>query len=466
MSTVVFTSENAGIAYYGRVPIFNSTYRLFQADGSECVFLATGTDLTATFFSFAGGSSAVSIAVDGGAPTTPTLNSGSNTTVTVFSGLTDTEHSVVIKNTIGQDLYADRAGFLSLTGASPALALPGSANGYGAYAIFLDIPFAAFGDVGSWLTTNETNAGYTSPFALKDANSSVTGVFNDCQMRFNASATSIKLWTYQVGTQYAISKDSGSVTIVTTPNTNTWEFATLLTGLDGQQHQWEITNVDHSSIGQYVDAVMCVGGAFGGSAPAARLGYAFYGDSITNGTGVPNSSQAWVFEVSHAKNVNPHNRGIAGTQVAGGDPQSGAVRYADVTSISPAPTICFILYGTNDVGAYSVGTFATAYASMLTNLKAGGPSTRFICLGLLPRTDESVATQAPYIAAIQTAATNAGLEFYDTTNWIDINTDLSDVVHPNAAGYAKIAAKVEGILSPARILHASLSRRGIYSQVL
>jgi lysophospholipase L1-like esterase len=117
-----------------------------------------------------------------------------------------------------------------------------------------------------------------------------------------------------------------------------------------------------------------------------------------------------------------------------------------VTGLVQAPVKVFEMFGVNDMQlAVNVATFQADVQTMLVNLRAGLPSAKIYCRGILnvASSISNSAQRGAYNAAKAAAVAAIGdsnIVFISTDGWINPATDTYDGLHPNAAGYAKIAA--------------------------
>ena len=100
--------------------------------------------------------------------------------------------------------------------------------------------------------------------------------------------------------------------------------------------------------------------------------------------------------------------------------------------------------GTNDIGhGVSAAQFHQGYVVMLERVRRAYPNAHIFAMQTFrtrygPETRNAVAAR--------TAAGDSKVHFVDTTGWIDPATDLSDAVHPNPTGHAKIARRLVQVL--------------------
>ena len=460
-ATVNYTATDAGIVFYGRVLAPDPNNRLFQATGSQAVVVVTGSSATMQVYSTT--TNGCTVQVDGGTISTPSLTAGATQTTTLFTGLPDTDHLVIITRSTGF-FYATAANFLQVTGASPALRLPAASDGAGYGPVTL-LKTAGNGVViGPW--SSNTNSGYSSP-----ATAYVT--WTDAALSARGRAATLRGWFYLDGATVSLECDGVRVALTTLPNTLTFGWVTLGTGLDATaDHTYSVTTRDGGGTGipaTTFDALMWVGGTglSAASAPVRPFILAAYGDSIPAGnSGGPgigvaalhDSAVGFVQQVGTAMGAAVYNRCINGTYVTIGGSVSGSVRMADVTSISPAPKWLIVLYGANDVSngqavgdTSTSGTFTYTYKSMLSALVAGLPvTTKIFVLTILPRTDRTPNQIAAYNAGITAAVTAVGasnITQIDTSAWgllqnngaasnyTDPSGNYDNSVHPGGKGY-------------------------------
>lgn len=442
--------------------------RQFSGQNTQIDFVATGTLLT--MLCNYPNTVTVQASVDGGAFTTLPNNGGTWANVTIFTGLSDTAHTVTIKHTSGTqgDFYLDRDTAFALTGAAPAVAAP---SGFGPQYPLNSTTFVSqSAQEGGW--ASETVGGYSAPQAR-------TSVWTDAAVRFRAACGTIKGWIFQDGATLKFQSDGADQTgTVVLPNTSQYGWVTLASGLDTAiEHEYSFSVANVIGGKTYVYAVMLVSGtglAAASFAPRAPL--ACYGDSLTiavTGTG-NNAAAGFAHKLGLQKSLAVHNRGVAGSTVkqfgSGGPPvttQAGeaTTRTPDITGLTPAPAFVILLYGTNDLaqvgGSETAVQFQASYQTMMNALIAALPATKFLCLGILPRKDFNAAARAPWSAAIQTVANgfaSANVQFVATEGWIDDSAgspDLFDSVHPNATGYDKMVTQLAPLVGFGTQLNAA-----------
>lgn len=419
--------------------------RQIHGQNSEIEGKFTGTQLE--YFGYITGATDYQISIDGGdfsQVTAVLLNDWQwNTMVT---GLSDALHSFILQqiNGAGND-YVDVDTSFRVTGGSPAMSADSAYS-------------PALGFVEN-----------SSLFVAKGCPPFGSGRFDiyyninrpDVLVGFFATTTTIRLWCWQLGGTFHLRTDGVDGGIITMPNTSLGGWVTVTTGADGgAQHLYEIIS-DYLPGGNpgnvIIWGVSLAGGTLGATAPATTDNIGLYGDSITFGVGATNNLTAWAYLLGKSTGLGIANRGMPSTTVHdfGSNPNPGETRTADITGLSPAVTQIIILYGTNDwsqaVAPETLAQFLASNVAMFNKLIAGTAVPLFALL-LLKRTDLSDASRdlwnAQITAAQAACTTPSRITIADTTSWIDTVTDLADSTHPNDAGHAKIAARVQSLLAP------------------
>lgn len=105
-----------------------------------------------------------------------------------------------------------------------------------------------------------------------------------------------------------------------------------------------------------------------------------------------------------------------------------------------APSMITLIAGTNNIAASE--TAAAVFAklqTLATDLKAKA-SVALVLVGTIPHYQAFLAVQTAYNALILGWAPPAGISVHDVTSTLIYPTDFADAVHPNTAGYNKMAA--------------------------
>lgn len=195
---------------------------------------------------------------------------------------------------------------------------------------------------------------------------------------------------------------------------------------------------------------------------------AAFGDSITEGVGASSPARGWAALLARELGVRLVDKGRSGTvlqatPVRDGRGGSGVSRFrADLLGDDRADGIA-ILYGYNDArytadpARFNVAAFVRDYRVVLDGLLAAGAERDGLCLGSPPYppdaglqlgsagfTGQSRAGFEAYVDAVRGLARDYGLFYAPVYEAMAACRDGSlaspDVVHPNDAGHALIAA--------------------------
>lgn len=460
MASLTFSPTNAACTFGGTwlflATGFGRPCWQVTGDGSDIEFTATGTDLTLTIR--CGVDNAWEIVIDGGAPSTVTITGGSFVTITAFTGLSDTAHTVILrmKQGVTGGKQIDSVNFGVLTGATPAVSLM---TGFGTtYLVASNTAFA-----GDGAFANVSNGNYTTPGNLQVTGRSVP----DGGIRFKGTLTGLKVWTNKssgIGA-YPIREaaDQANGTLTTTGGAPVlWQWLDIASGLDGTAEHEYFLSVAATALFMPIQ-VMAVGGTINAAAVTNYTPYAFYGDSITLGAvGTSgDSSLSFVHLVGMAARHGVVNLGFNNSRVVylGSNADAGEHRTAEVTGLATAPPVVVILYGANDAGgvgaAYNAATYLASYTAMLNSIIAGLPTAKIYCFGMLPTSASgtyatnraSVCTQT---AAAVAAVANSNVTFWSTDGVIDPDNGvdtIADKLHPSPTGYVKITNYVIRVLN-------------------
>src|ERR1035437_53549 len=472
---------------YGGYWVTNTYVSVASWDSSgysdDMQFTATGTDLTLRVIS--GSVSPLSIYVDGGTATTPTLTVNTWTTLSVFTGLSDAPHTVVIKAQGVVSFYVAQAACLSLTGSAPAMAVPAGLTGPNQV---INANAAKLSKTGGF-QVNATTGNNVTPWMFGVKANNIP--FCDACVGIYAKCTGILVWSNFYGSAEKISLtiDSGAEgadfapTPITPGTYNEWGWYTLASGLDGTAfHEYRFRSREGAA-NDYLYSFMCLGGDGNGITTHSWTDptsiYAFYGDSITQGieAAMGTGGSRWNFPwlVSQTMGVQCLNAGIRGAQTYGAAAPAGEIRFADVTAYGSALTNIFILYGTNDLGhSVTEANFKTAYTVMLNGIDTALQSSigatwyttcKVWCLAILFRGDSfdtgppSRATfNADLVAAVGLTTNPSRFTLVDSSGWL-ISSDMSSSdPHPKPAtsatppfgsvGAGKIASGILALLGP------------------
>ncbi len=362
------------------------------------------------------------ITVDGGAPSTPTYTADNTfQTITLVSGLSDASHQVEIKY-LNDTLYLDSDTGFQITGSAPTTSL---ATGFAQ-------PYQ--NNDATWLLYSKSDG--NPEFAFVGNYNVEKFVYSGQAVRFRATMTDLKIYCYTGGTHvWVLYQDGVQVATFTMPDTGVWQWNTFATGLSGT-HNYELVNIEKQTT--YVVQFMLVGTGLITIAPAAKVGAGFMGDSITNDYNRADERTGFPWLVSRYFTYADYCRGVNGAKIA------------DLQLVDGAPKKNIILIGVNDFSnGTNLTTFQNSYVSKLNTLLGTLDSdAKVYCLGILSNSIGDPVAYNLKIAAAVTAVADARVAYTDTTGWIDYVTDTDDGIHPSIAGQAKIAARLETLLTP------------------
>jgi lysophospholipase L1-like esterase len=444
MPTTVYPVTNSAITTVGRAfdgNVSGRTARLLEGLHSGWDFQATGTALTLKIALAVVGGAGLSASIDGGAYTALTMPGSQDTytDTTVFTGLTDTTHSVQIRHTSGTFNYIalDQVSSFSLTGAAPAVAI--YASNYGMTYPVCAMPIQGFGSIEGWWTTQSNNG-----YQVLTAN----GV--DCTLRFKAQTSQLTLWGWCASQTYRLQTDGSNTATITASNTSTYDFLPAFTGLDNTAvHEYAIVANEPGFTNLLYGVMAPAGSSIVQQQVRQRPLIVWLGDSITAGYGVTDSTLSFANLISCQKNYSEQNFAVSGqrlaiyraaTNVIENEIWYGAFPPA-LSSVIPSYII--LLAGYNDANQ---GVAATDFgASYLVTLQQLYASVNVLCLGILNTSTGTVsAVRSAFNSQISTAAATMGGNFLyvNTDNWINPATDTIDGIHPNSSGVSKIVTQL------------------------
>ncbi len=440
MATTTFSITQAAGAVWGGsytdTTVSGSPAR--ATDTSSTVDLVvTGTALAVGIYDYP-----LNYTVDGGAVQSYTGNTSARLAVPIFSGLADGPHTVHISCPYA--MRWDTPNFAVVTGAAPAVSTPA---GMGPAYVIQDCPGISVDGSLDAAGNVQGQRGYHNDFG--------GAYWGGGQIRFRATCTGVQVFAYAQACTFGLLVDGVDLGVRVSPTGSVWGWVPIASGLDGTtEHEYTILQVGTGNVLTWASAVMAAGGTLNTTALTPWPTWAFYGDSITMGQGLADTTVGFPHLIASVKKVGVRNLGIPGSHVINvPTPQGtdGSVRTAQVTGLSPAPARVVVMYGTNDAIGIAQGTETTAelgaaYQTMIEALVTGLPaSTPVDCLTYLPFTVIGDTARAANLAAITAAVAavspNAAVRLLDTSSWINPATDLQgDNIHPTAGGDAKIAA--------------------------
>jgi len=448
--TQSYASNNAAVLDLGLIGAANPTYQQVNSADACKVFVVNGTECTAKLRANTTGA-VWEVSIDGGAYSNITmLAANTDETKTLFTGLTDTDHCVVIRRKGIASNFFIVADCFTVTGTLATIRAAGASDGvgYGPHVLTSAAAWSTSALTGSW---DLVGGQY------------IYSLWPDCTARIRGRGTSFKVWLGEIGGKFAVWVDGVKQATVTAPNTGRFNLLTLASGLSDAEHIIDLVSASDST--QYVVGVMFTGGtapALGATPPSALPGIAAFGDSIargTAGTGL-DSSLGVLAKLAFATGKLPYNRGVNGNKIA-----ELKARTANITGLNASISDCLIIAGTNDLNAGTTigdastsGTYTGDWKLTLDALISGLTNAQPIrVLKILPRTGFTPNQLATYDDALVVAAaacsdpgrvtvTNVGA----SDPWIlqnngasvaftDVAGDTSDGLHPDDSGCTKIA---------------------------
>lgn len=390
-------------------------------------FIVSGFKLTAVMY---GNGSNCRIIIDGGAPQVITPPAGWST-VTLFSGLTDAPHRVKLGGASGTSLACafDVVGTFSLEShAVPAVTHPTDISNYWPLGI---APYAVYGAL-------DTTPGFGGGFGYYSHPYTWGG--DGFGMRFRSTTDKVQVFSYGYGGgQFVLLRDGVQVGgPFVMPADGVWDIRTLATGLTGT-HEYEIIQIvaDHIS----TDFAVLAANIEPVAHPVRDLDV-WYGDSIVVESVLTDVRQGEAWIVATAGGRAAHRIGTGGAKAS----TFGRDNTALVTGLAQAPVKIFECFGANDMQlGVSLATFQADVQTMLQNLRAGCPSAKIYCRGILPVASSisNYTQRSAYNAAKAAAVAAIGdplIVYVNTDGWLNTTTGLYDGLHPNAAGYGTAAS--------------------------
>jgi lysophospholipase L1-like esterase len=186
-----------------------------------------------------------------------------------------------------------------------------------------------------------------------------------------------------------------------------------------------------------------------GSEPRGSL-VAFYGDSYTRGSKASSKDKRWSTIVSHDHGWREFNPSVSGLGFIHNRRLFGAGDLPDLI-IKRHPDLVIVTLGLNDNFSYDVAATAirTQIGADLRRMKDALPRARFIVVEPFWYTDARPRSVGIISGWVKAAAADIGADYIPgASHWIEHHPEwtASDGLHPNDAGYAEIARKVDHAL--------------------
>lgn len=381
-------------------------------------------------------SGALRVSVDGAAYTNLTGAAGGY--FTLFSGLSDVEHYVVVK--IG-NAYGDASAYF-LKSAADSLVVAGSNT-------YIDLPYSfAFSNT---IGANHDSAAYgiantanflpaLTKFSTIGSNIGaivIRGNFHNLFASVNATADPVKFYVSTDGAD-PVMHDLSAVA-------NTGGHVAKLPALPGGVHTYYIWACTRGAVSAVSGDSALV------SAPQYKRQMHQFGDSITEGQAVSNRGEVDTLRVAAALGFAGLTSGVSGYTIQQIDTMLDTV--LPQLTVDSADDVAIVAAGRNNVTTDADALDAVeiaAYESIISKLLAKGYS-KVLCRGILPsgtRLNLWTAANAS-IQAIVTGLANPKVVFIDTSACPTYTSIANDKTHPDAAGYAVVAAFVKPLYQSA-----------------
>jgi lysophospholipase L1-like esterase len=178
---------------------------------------------------------------------------------------------------------------------------------------------------------------------------------------------------------------------------------------------------------------------------------AFYGDSYTLGTGAADLANRWSTVICDERGWSEFNPSVNGLGFVNNRATFGE---GDLPSmvIADQPDIVFITMGLND--NFSYARTADSIKAQITDdfdrLTDALPDARFIVVEPFWYTDDRPESVEVIIGWVEDAAARIGADYIPgASHWIEGHPEwmASDGLHPNDAGYAAMAARMNEALA-------------------
>lgn len=177
---------------------------------------------------------------------------------------------------------------------------------------------------------------------------------------------------------------------------------------------------------------------------------AFYGDSYTLGTGASDPSLRWSTIISEERGWREFNPSVNGLGYVNNRSTYGE---GDLPSlvIAQDPDIVFVTMGLNDNFSYGFAAdrIHEQITADITRIAEELPDARLIVVEPFWYTDSRPESVEVIIGWVRDAAAEVGAEYIPgTSRWIEGHPEwmAADGLHPNDAGYAEMARRMEAEL--------------------
>jgi len=176
---------------------------------------------------------------------------------------------------------------------------------------------------------------------------------------------------------------------------------------------------------------------------------AFYGDSYTLGTGASDPAKRWSTIICAARGWTEYNPSVNGLGFVNNRGRGGDL---PELIVAQDPDLVFITMGLNDNFAYPYGAdeIRQQIDDDFAYLTAELPEAHFVVVEPFWYTDERPDSVEVIIGWVHDAADRIGADWIpDASHWIEGHPEWMaiDGLHPNDAGYAEMARRMDAALA-------------------
>lgn len=181
----------------------------------------------------------------------------------------------------------------------------------------------------------------------------------------------------------------------------------------------------------------------------------FLGDSYTAGDGATSKAVRWTTLLSAKRGWAETNAGFGGTgygtagRLAGGQPYDARVAQATTGVADAAHPIIIVSGGRNDLSEKTAAAeIAAGVTGTFTDLRKAAPKAKIVALSPLWDDDKAPVGLDAIGQEVRAAVESVGGQYVDLGQPLAGRADLigPDGVHPNDAGYAYLAEKIDAAL--------------------
>lgn len=448
-----FDLDNAAVRFIGPWSFaFLNGQRVAQPVGlnAQLEFRANGTACTVRYAVEATGTNYMQASVDGGAFANLTGPGSTDTftDVTVFTGLSAAEHSVVIRHNTGtqENVEFQIPNGITITGSVETIAAPSDAGE------LLNCRWDATKIAVHGLAVHNLSGNW--PRVILTRQDAAIRILVD-------GASAIKIYAANNSAKARLYQDRSGTAVaaaVTLNSGNIWEWYTLASGLSGLHEYWiaNCLNATELRIGQ----ILVVGGTV--LEPMWRPNIIGYGHSkvASNVTGaLATTDLGWLWQLGVTHGYGVINQGMSARKIV-------AITSGELSHLHEDPPISytrfelrevpyvFVNSGHNDSGLVNTNLtdfeWATTkwfiriakthrYAKRIYVFGEFNVDSGFFSSTIRNNMNTAISNA---VTAAMTATGQSNMTYINTDNWISPATDTSDGAHPNTTGTGKIITEI------------------------